>query len=381
MRKESLKESIEKHFGKIPDQRVVTRSSHRLVDIIAIAILAILCGADGWVAIETYGKAKQEWLKTFLELPNGIPSHDTFGRIFSQLNPEVLEQNFQSWVKVIAGKLGLKVVAIDGKSLNGSYDRESSLKSLVMVSAWSSSHKLVLGQAAVEQKSNEIKAIPILLEQLDLEGAIVTTDAMGTQTAIAKQIKEAGADYILTLKANHPTLANDARNWFEKHQNQLDRTQSVESELFCEAGHHRIEKRCFFSVPVEQVFEQARIKSWTGLQTLIVEQSSRQLWNKTTHNVRFFLSSLNPEFTDFPHSIRSHWEVENQLHWCLDVVFSEDNSRIRKDHAPRNMTILRRLALNLLRQDTSKGSLKMKRYQAGLNNNFLLQILSNSGIF
>ena len=181
MTKESLKKSIEEHFGKIPDQRVVTRSSHKLVDIIAIAIFAILCGADGWVAIETYAKAKEEWLSTFLELPNGIPSHDTFGRIFSQLEPEILERNFQAWVKVIAGKLGLEVVAIDGKSLKGSYDRESSLKSLVMVSAWSSSHKLVLGQVAVEQKSNEIKAIPILLEQLDLSGAIVTTDAMGTQ--------------------------------------------------------------------------------------------------------------------------------------------------------------------------------------------------------
>lgn len=189
MNKESLRESIEEHFGKIPDQRVVTRSSHKLLDITAIAILAILWVASGWVAIETYGKAKEEWLSTFLELPNGIPSHDTFGRVFSQLEPEILERNFQGWVKVIAGKLGLEVVAIDGKSLNGSYEQESSLKSLVMVSAWSSSHKLVLRQVAVEQKSKEIKAIPVLLEQLDLKGAIITTDAMGTQTAIARQIQ------------------------------------------------------------------------------------------------------------------------------------------------------------------------------------------------
>jgi predicted transposase YbfD/YdcC len=381
MIKESLKESIEKHFGKIPDQRVLTRSSHKLVDIIAIAILGILCGANGWVGIETYGKAKEEWLATFLELPNGIPSHDTFGRIFSQLDPEILESNFQSWVKVLAGKLGLKIVAIDGKSINGSYDRESSLKSLVMVSAWSSSHELVLGQVAVGQKSNEIKAIPTLLEQLDLRGAIITTDAMGTQTAIAKQIKEAGADYILTLKANHPTLAKDAWNWFEQHKNEVENTQANTTELICESGHHRIEKRCFFSVPVEQVFAPVRIKQWTGLQTLVVEQSSRTLWNKTTQSLRFFLSSLNPNESDFPSSIRSHWGVENQLHWCLDVIFAEDDSRIRKDHAPRNMTILRRLALNLLRQDTSKSSLKMKRYQAGLDNNFLLHILSNSGMF
>lgn len=361
MTNESLKESIQEHFGKIPDCRVVTRSSHKLVDIIAIAILAILCGADGWVEIETYGKAKEEWLSTFLELPNGIPSHDTFGRIFRQLEPEILESNFQAWIKVIADKLGLKVVAIDGKSLNGSYDRESSLKSLVMVSAWSSSHQLVLGQVAVEQKSNEIKAIPILLEQLDLENAIVTTDAMGTQTVIAQQIRDAGADYILALKANHPTLAQDAHDWFQRHQHEAEKKTLHTTKFVCEAGHHRIEKRYFVSVPVDQVFSPERIKQWAGLKTLIVEQSSRQLWNKTTHSTRFFLSSLKPDFTDFPHSIRSHWGVENQLHWCLDVIFSEDDSRIRKDHAPQNMTILKRLALNLLRQDNSKGSLKMKR--------------------
>ena len=381
MTRESLRESIEEHFGKIPDQRVVTRSTHKLVDIIAIAILAILCGADGWVAIETYGKAKEEWLKTFLELPNGIPSHDTFGRIFSQLDPEILEKNFQSWVKLVTAQLGLEVVAIDGKSLNGSYDRESSLKSLIMVSAWSSSHKLVLGQVAVKQKSNEITAIPVLLEQLDLKDAIITIDAMGTQTAIAQQIQSVGADYILTLKANHPTLAQNAHDWWIKYQHEVENTPANTTELICEAGHHRVEKRRFWSIPADQVFEQTRIGQWTGLKSLIVEQSSRQLWNKTTYSTRFFLSSLKPNFPNFPGSIRSHWGVENQLHWCLDVIFSEDDSRIRKDHAPRNMTILKRLALNLLRRDNSKGSLKMKRYQAGLNNNFLLQILSNSGIF
>lgn len=381
MTKESLKESIDKYFGSIRDQRVVTRSAHKLVDIIAIAILAILCGADGWVGIETYGKAKEEWLKTFLELPNGIPSHDTFGRVFSQLDPEVLEQNFQSWMKVIAEGLGLEIVAIDGKNLKGSYDRENSLKSLTMVSAWSSNHQLVLGQVAVAKKSNEITAIPILLEQLDLKGGIITIDAMGTQTAIAKQIKTAEADYILALKANHPSLAKAAQSWFEENKEHHDNHQIINTKLTCEAGHNRLEKRRFWQVPVEEVFSPAKIAQWDGLQTLVIEESCRHLWNQTTRSVRFFLSSLNPQFPHFPASIRSHWGVENQLHWCLDVVFSEDDSRIRKDHSPRNMTILRRLALNLLRQDTAKGSLKMKRYRAGLDNNFLLQILSHSGIF
>ena len=204
---------------------------------------------------------------------------------------------------------------------------------------------------------------------------------MGTQIAIAQQIQDSGANYILTLKANHPTLAQNAYDWWEKYQHEVENAPAAPTEFICEAGHHRVEKRRFWSIPADQVFEPTRIRQWAGLKSLIVEQNSRQLWNKTTHSTRFFLSSLEPNFPDFPGSIRSHWGVENQLHWCLDVIFSEDDSRIRKDHAPRNMTILKRLALNLLRQDNSQGSLKMKRYQAGLNNNFLLQILSNSGIF
>ena len=230
-------------------------------------------------------------------------------------------------------------------------------------------------------QSFALRAIPVLLEQLDLSGAIITTDAMGTQTAIAQQIQSARAEYVVALKSNHPSLAENARNWFQDNQHKLDRSNVKVTEVSCEIGHHRIEKRKFWQVPVEQVFSPSRIKQWAGLKTLIVEESNRILWNKTTSSIRFFLSSLDPEFEHFPASIRSHWGVENQLHWCLDVLFAEDGSRIRKDNAPQNMTILRRLALNLLRQDTSKGSLKMKRYQAGLDNNFLLQILANSGIF
>ncbi len=185
----------------------------------------------------------------------------------------------------------------------------------------------------------------------------------------------------LTLKANHPLLAKKAQNWFQENQDNQDNSKILVTEMTCQAAHHRLEKRRFWQVPVEEVFPQTQITQWAGLQTLVIEQSSRTLWNKTTHSVRFFLSSLEPKFPDFPISIRRHWGIENQLHWCLDVVFAEDDSRIRKDHAPRNMTILRRLALNLLRQDTSKGSLKMKRYRAGLDNNYLLQLLSNSSIF
>lgn len=378
---ESLKSSIEECFGGIPDKRIQKKTAHKLIDIIGISILAVICGADSWSAIETYGKAKQDWLSTFLELENGIPSHDTFARVIGRLEPEILEQNFQKWIAQMTGKLGLKVVAIDGKTIKGSYDRENSLKSIQMVSAWSSSHRLVLGQVAVDKKSNEITAIPILLEKLDVSGAIVTIDAMGTQTAIVQNIQAAEADYILTLKSNHSTLAKDAQDWFREHQVQPDLENVKVTKITCEAGHHRIEKRQFWQVPVELVFSQERIEQWQGLKTLVIEESKRTLWNKATFSTRFFLSSLDSQCDCFPTAIRSHWGIENQLHWCLDVVFNEDNSRIRKDNGARNMSILRRLALNLIRQDTSKGSLKMKRYKAGLDNSFLLQILANSGLF
>ena len=378
---ESLKGSIEECFGGIPDSRIQKKIAHKLIDIIAISILAIICGADSWSEIETYGTAKQNWLSTFLELENGIPSHDTFARVISKLDPEILEQSFQKWIAQMTGKLGLEVIAIDGKTLKGSYDRENSLKSLQMVSAWSSSHRLVLGQVAVDKKSNEIRAIPTLIEQLDVSGAIITIDAMGTQTAIAKNIQAAKADYILTLKSNHPTLAKDAQDWFKDHQAQSDLEKVKVTTVNCEAGHHRIEKRQFWQVPVELVFSQERIEQWQGLKTLVIEKSKRILWNKETNCTRFFLSSLDSQYDCFATAIRSHWGIENQLHWCLDVVFGEDNSRIRKDNGARNMSILRRLVLNLLRQDTSKGSLKMKRYKAGLDDSFLLQILANSGLF
>ena len=378
---ESLKGSIKECFAGIPDSRIQKKTAHKLIDIIAIAILAIICGADSWSQIEIYGRAKQNWLSTFLELRNGIPSHDTFARVISRLEPETLEQSFQKWISQMTGKLGLEVVAIDGKTLKGSYDREKSLKSLQMVSAWSSSHRLVLGQVPVDKKSNEITAIPILLEQLNVSGAIITIDAMGTQTAIAQNIQEAKADYILTLKSNHPTLAKEAQDWFKEHQAQPDLEQVKVTNITCEAGHHRIEKRQFWQIPVELVFSQERIKQWQGLKTLVIEESKRTLWNKETFSTRFFLSSLDSQSDCFPTAIRSHWGIENQLHWCLDVVFNEDSSRIRKDNGARNMSILRRLALNLIRQDTSKGSLKMKRYKAGLDDGFLLQILANSGLF
>jgi len=375
----SLSSSLHAHFGDLDDPRVQGRCAHQLFDIVVIALLAILAGAEGWDAIETYGKAKETWLATFLSLPNGIPSHDTFRRVLSRLDPTQLEARFQDWIGSLLHRLGGKVVAIDGKTLRGSYDRENNLKALQMVSAWCTEHQLVLGQVPVDSKSNEITAIPIILEQLDLTGTIVTIDAMGTQTAIAQQIRAAQADYILALKGNQNNLHATAEAWFEAFE-QRDFTSELLVDHYqgMESGHHRIERRSCWVVQASDICPPSACQRWSGLKSVVILRSQRQLWNQTTCETRFFLSSLDADAETFTGLIRSHWEIENNLHWCLDVVFGEDNSRIRTENAAHNLSILRRLALNLLRQHSGKGSLKMKRYRAGLDNDFLLEILSAS---
>lgn len=375
----SVSSSLQAHFGDLDDPRVEGRCAHQLFDIVVIALLAVLSGAEGWDAIETYGKAKQTWFATFLSLPNGIPSHDTFRRVLSRLDPNQLEARFQDWIGSLLETLDATVVAIDGKTLRGSYDREHHLKALQLVSAWSTEHRLVLGQTPVDSKSNEITAIPVLLEQLDLAGAIVTIDAMGTQKAIAQQIHEAKADYILALKGNQGSLHATARAYFEEFEQQggqdalpVDHCHSVER------GHHRIENRSCWVFRASDIFSASVCQRWPGLKSVVVIRSQRQLWNQTTCETRLFLSSLAVDATSFARFIRSHWEIENVLHWSLDVVFAEDSSRIRSQHGARNLSILRRLALNLLRQHPGRGSLKMKRYRAGLDDQFLLEILAAS---
>ena len=242
-----------------------------------------------------------------------------------------------------------RVVAIDGKTLKGSYNRGSGVKALQMVSAWASEHRLVLGQCSVSSKSNEITAIPVLLEQLALTGCIISIDALGTQTAIARQIQQQQADYILALKGNHATLFKQAQDWFEHFQAHPGAAVDYTQHQHAESGHHRIESRTLWQFPAAQVFSAAQQSDWAGLLSLVVVHSHRRLWNKDTSEVRYFLSSLAVDAQTFTRYIRAHWGIENQLHWCLDVVFNEDASRIRSYHAPRNISVLRRLALNLLR--------------------------------
>lgn len=372
---ENLRSALEENFGAIADPRVEHLCQHKLLDIIGIALLAIIAGAEGWDGIEIYGRGKAEWLQTFLELPNGIPSADTIARVISRLEPEALEAGFQNWVNQLTTSLKDQLIAIDGKTARGSYDREGGVKALQLVSAWASEQRLVLGQCQVESKSNEITAIPVLLEQLDVAGTVVSIDAMGTQTKMAQQLRDRGADYILALKGNQGKLHQQAVAWFQdgaasgasEHQSQFQST---------EAGHHRTEHRQVWSIPAQEVFTAEQCATWADLASLVVVRAKRQLWNKTTVETRYFLSSLAVSAPAFAPKIRGHWGIENSLHWCLDVVYGEDHSRVRRGHGARNLSLLRRLSLNLLRQEPSKGSLKGKRYRAGLDNHFMLQILA-----
>lgn len=374
-----LETTILKHFESLEDPRLERTKSHPLINVVAIAILAVIAGADGWTGIETYGKAKHEWLEQFLDMANGVPSHDTFARVFARLDPQQLQQCFSSWIDAITQRLGVEVIAIDGKTLKQSYDREHNLKALHVVSAWASSHRLVLGQVKVAGKSNEITAIPTLLEVLDITGCIITIDAIGCQKEIAAQIIGKKADYVFTLKGNQGKLAQQVKQWFEIALLNDFADAQVNCYQTCESGHHRIETRQYFSVPIGVLGKVHNQHQWKGLQSVVMVVSERRLWNRTTREVRFYISSLPSKAQVLANAIRSHWGVENKVHWTLDVTFKEDASRIRKDYAAENFALLRRLTLNLLNQEkTFKGSHRLKRYQAAMDNNYLLKILAAS---
>lgn len=364
------------HFKTLDDPRAEHLLEHQLLDIIGLTICAVICGADSWVDIETYGKAKQAWLSEFLELPNGIPSHDTIARVFAALNPTALQECFLSWVKAIAHLSEGEIIAIDGKTLRQSYDTGRNKGAIHMVSAWASQNRLVLGQVKVDEKSNEITAIPQLLAVLDLEGCIVTIDAMGAQKAIAQQIIEGGGDYVLSLKGNQGNLHQDVQQLFEWVRQIEFKDIAHEFHQTIEGGHGRIEiRRHWLLGEVEHLID---AQLWSGLKRVgLVEAERRVPGQVPTLEQRYYLVSLDGNVERFAQSVRSHWGIENQLHWVLDVAFNEDDSRIRKDHAPENMALIRHIALNLLRQDTSaKVGIKAKRLKAGWDNDYLAHILS-----
>ncbi|MBD6620178.1 ISAs1 family transposase [Komarekiella sp. 'clone 1'] len=367
--------TITDHFAQMEDPRVDRTKRHKLVDILTIAICAVICGADSWVAIELYGCTKYEWLKTFLELPNGIPSHDTFARVFAQLNPQQFQKCFLNWMKSTYKITEGEVIAIDGKTLCGSYDKGSDQSAIQIVSAWATANKLVLGQIKVDDKSNEITAIPELIKVLELSGCIVTIDAIGCQKEIVKLIASKEADYIITLKQNQGNLYNEVEqlfkqgisNNFEGFEHSTYATQS-ESHSRKNLHHYLMLSNITMSLDPEQ--------KWANFNSVGMVEYIRTLNGKTTIETRYFISSLTQSAQEFALGIRSHWGIENSLHWILDVAFREDDCRIRKDNAPQNFAILRQIAVNLLgKEKRVKRGVKNKQFLAAMDNNYLARVL------
>lgn len=367
--------AIGRYFSNIIDPRIERTKDHTLLDIIIIAIAAVICGADGWVDVEEFGITKRDWLATFLELPNGIPSHDTFGRVFARIDPEQFQRSFLAWVQAIQQVHG-DVIAIDGKTHRRSHDHANGKAALHLVSAWAAENRLVLGQVAVDDKSNEITAIPLLLNLLDLRGATITIDAMGCQTAIAEQIVRCGGNYVLALKANQPTMHADVVALFSDARAAQQAEYGLTTARSVDVAHGRTEIRQAFviSAPSAIAYLNER-QHWANLQSVVLIETERTIGDTTSTEQRYYL--LN-QVVDAPTAnalVRGHWGIENRVHWVLDVTFHEDASRIRVGDAPQNMGVLRHIALNLLRQEPRKGSLKTKRFRAALDETYLATVL------
>jgi predicted transposase YbfD/YdcC len=367
--------SIPQYFAKLKDPRRAHRRLHHLQDIIVIALCAVIAGAQDWQQIETFGRKRRAWLDGFLELRNGIPSHDTFERVFDRLQPQALQACFREWVQAVSSALRIEHVAIDGKTLRGS--GSAKLGPLHLVSAWATAQHLSLGQVAVDAKSNEITAIPALLELLDLNGALVTIDAMGCQKAIAQKIVDQGGHYALTVKDNQEHLLEDIQQKFEKAWD--TDFAGLEHDIYetREKGHGREEYRCYTVLHTTEGIRHA--DAWAGLSTIGMCCSERTVKDKTTVEVRYFIGDQKASATYYGSGLRHHWGIENNLHWQLDVNFQEDHQRVQKRNAAENMALLRRLTLSLLKAHPSKDSIAKKRFAAALDPAFLEEILRADG--
>ena len=371
----NLRELFARHFVKLTDPRLDRTKRHALLDILILALCATLGGANGWADIERFGKAKLAFFRQFLCLPNGIPSHDTFGRVFAQLDPAALLVCIQEWLAALGHAVNQEVVAIDGKTLRGSFDTAAGQNPLHLVSAWATEARLVLGQVAVDAKSNEITAIPQLLALLDLRGCIVTIDAMGCQKEIAAAIRAQEADYVLTIKDNQPTLHQAVHEAFLAHADADFTDPTLRRLKKVERGHGREETREYFIAAAPSALADAG--EWKDLRSIGLVMRTREVDGDLSEEVVYYLSSLPPKVKTFAKAVREHWGIENRLHWSLDVTFAEDQSRVRKDHGPANLGMLRRLALSILQQDTSSNdSLRGKRLSAGWDEDRLLRILA-----
>lgn len=379
--------TLGEHFASLEDPRVERTKLHPLLSIVTIALCAVICGAETWDDIAEFGRTKQEWLKSFLALPNGIPSHDTFNRVFQALDPKQFEACFLNWTRAVAGVLK-GVIALDGKTLRGSRGQSSdkaAKQAIHMVSAWASSNRLVLAQVKVDAKSNEITAIPELLRALAIEGCIVTIDAMGTQRDIARQILDQGADYVLALKENQATLYQDVVEMFAQASAGTIEELVIENERTIEKGHGRIDVRRYSVIPdldvLDWLQEGSEGHNWPGLNAIGMVEAERRIGEKRTTETRYYLLSSPLSARAFGQAVRSHWGIENSVHWVLDLGFHEDQSRIRAGYAAENFAVLRHLALNLLQHQTEprnrRLSVKGRRLKAGWDNAYLLQILTS----
>jgi predicted transposase YbfD/YdcC len=372
--------SIVEHFQTLEDPRIERTKKHRLLDMLVIALCTLLSGGEGFQDMELFGKSKRAWLQTFLALPSGIPSHDTFGRLFARLNPQRFQECFLSWTRAVAQLTQGTLISLDGKTVKASFDRATALSPLHMLSAWCSDNGgLVVGQIKTEAKSNEITAIPELLHLLAIQGCIVTIDAMGCQTAIAGQIRDQGGDYLLAVKKNHKKAYTAIQAHFQQIEHHLPwRDADNFFDAFDNDHGRRVRRRVWVMTDLRAL---PALEKWPGLQAVIAVETIRMAHKQApvTSDYRFYLSSVVRSATTFVTMIRQHWDIENKLHWSLDVTFNEDRCRIRKDHAAENMVALRHMALNLLRQESSRRlSLRQKRLLCSLDERYLLTVIARA---
>lgn len=379
--------SLISYFKSVEDPRVVGRTSHKLIDIIVITICAVISSAETWEEVSDYGRQKEGFLRRFLDLPNGIPSHDTFCRVFAIIHPDSIQRCFVEWARSLMHQGGREVIAIDGKTARGSGSPTARLSPVHLVSAWASESGVVLGQEACDEKSNEITAIPKLLEILELKGNIVTTDAMGSQKKIAKQVRAGGGDYVFALKGNHKCLHDAAQSLFHKARRQRWRGYDYDWYETIERGHGRVERRKYWTIQERPAVEDLgwilfKKEPWPDLNVIGVVEAERTINGQTVTETRYYVSSIENDAEVFAKAVRGHWGIENSLHWMLDVVFREDHNRTRSGHAQINLSLVRKIALNLIKQEkTKKGSIKGRRKHAGWNDEYLLTVLGVQGEF
>jgi predicted transposase YbfD/YdcC len=366
--------TITTHFHQLKDPRKAGMIQHKLLYIITITVCAVLCGADDWVGVETIAKSKKSFFRSFMELPNGIPSHDTFNNVFRCLSATQLQSCFSEWVNELVTLEYGDIVAIDGKTLRRSYDRQSGKGAIHMVSAWAQRQKMVLGQIKTEEKSNEITAIPTLLKMLDIKGCIVTIDAMGCQRKIARTILDREADYVLALKGNQGKLHKEVEAFFDDAIKTDFKDIEHDYHQTVDGGHGRVEVRRYWTV--EDLHWLTQANKWSGLTSVGIVESERHIEGEITIERRCFISSLSSNAKRFGEAVRGHWSIENDLHWSLDVSFNEDQCRVRKGEGAENFAVIRHIALNLLKQELSaKVGIRNKRLKAASNDEYLLKVL------